>query len=285
MSVKFSEFNLLTDETQNTNLVGEDSLLNIRITPENIRKLMYPGILGITGTIAHAADTDHDITFGAGFAMDSTYTKILQDSVSMTKRVDASWAAGTGNGGMFTGTVQANTVYYFHKIRKDSDGSIDYGFDTSITATNKPAGYTYYRCVGAGVTDASANWILGRWRREGANINMRYNEPIVEKSMAGLPNTNRTLYTLAAPANTIVHIIIQWYPAVTSTLYLTWGCTQDSDVAPSSYATSKSTLYGDANDATIIDDLLLDDNRQMFLRGSSDNVVVQIKNTGYIMSL
>lgn len=107
--------------------------------------------------LSNAADTDHDITVAVGRAADSTNAKILSLTSALTKQIDAAWAVGTAAGGLFTGAVANNTTYHFFIIEKDADGSIDAGFDTSLTADNKPGGYTKYRRVGSMRTDGSAN--------------------------------------------------------------------------------------------------------------------------------
>lgn len=68
---------------------------------------------------------------------------------TVTKRADAAWASGSGNGGMGSGlTFSTSTEYYFFLITNGT--SIDYGFDTSITAANlqTSTGWAYYRPVG-----------------------------------------------------------------------------------------------------------------------------------------
>lgn len=106
---------------------------------------------------SNGTDSDHDIDITTGDARDSTDTHDLSLSSAMTKQIDATWAAGTAAGGLFSGTVAADTYYYVYLIRKDSDGTIDAGFDTSTSAANIPVGYTYYRRIGSVLTDSSSN--------------------------------------------------------------------------------------------------------------------------------
>jgi hypothetical protein len=159
----------------------------------------YP-LLNITGTIAHDTDTDHDILFGATICADSTNAYIMSGA-AITKQIDASWAVGDDAGGLFSGSVAANTVYYFHEIRKDSDGSIDYGFDTSATAANRPAGHTYYRCIGAGITNASSNWHLGVYTRSGSNLYFRYITASNDMASSSKAPSAKALLTVKVPAN------------------------------------------------------------------------------------
>lgn len=97
---------------------------------------------------SNAADTVNDITFAAGQATDSTNVTYITSASAITKRLDAAWAVGTNQGGLFSGAI-ANTTYFLCAIMRPDTGVVDAGFDTSSTCANKPANYTYYRRVGA----------------------------------------------------------------------------------------------------------------------------------------
>lgn len=126
-----------------------------------------PSGVDISGNIhglilSNDAVPDDDVNITAGVARDSTNTYEMQLATEITKQIDnpgggGAWTAGDDNNGLFSGSVAANTLYHVFLIRKDSDGSIDAGFDTSATAANIPAGYTYYRWIGWVVTDGSSN--------------------------------------------------------------------------------------------------------------------------------
>ena len=106
--------------------------------------------------VENDTDADHDIKVLVGSILDSTATSIITTTV-MTKQIDAAWAAGNNLGGIFTGSVAADTTYHFFIIVKDSDDSVDAGFDTSLSAANIPAGYTAYRRIASFITDATSN--------------------------------------------------------------------------------------------------------------------------------
>ena len=105
----------------------------------------------------NATDANNDIDFSAGNGVfDDGLGQVLLSS-TLVKRLDATWSAGTGNGGLFNGTAvpKANsTLYYLFAI---TNGTItDAGFDTSSTGANIPAGYKgSYR--GTVLTDGSGN--------------------------------------------------------------------------------------------------------------------------------
>lgn len=106
------------------------------------------------------------LDIAAGSAQDSTGTYILALAGAVSKTTGA-FAAGSGNGGLFSGAIANNTWYNVFLIRKTSDGTTDTGFSTSITAADIPAGYAGYRRIGAFRTDGSAHIIgffqLGDW--------------------------------------------------------------------------------------------------------------------------
>ncbi len=100
------------------------------------------GQLKITATTTSA--TVQPIT-----ARDSTNTlDILLDS-AITKNLNAAFAAGTGNGGRAAGvSLTTATPYHVFLVTNTATGTVDMGFDTSITATNllaSGAGFTHFR--------------------------------------------------------------------------------------------------------------------------------------------
>lgn len=102
--------------------------------------------------VSHAVNS---VTAAAGSCRDSADAVNLV-SAGMTKLLGTAWAAGNGNGGLFSGAVGNSTTYYFFAIYKTSDGTVDFGFDTSVTAANKPVGYGSYRRLATFRTDGAA---------------------------------------------------------------------------------------------------------------------------------
>lgn len=106
-------------------------------------------------TIANnTTDAVNDIDFGAGKCADSTNAAYMV-AAALTKRLDANWAVGTNQGGLFSGSI-ANTTYHCFVIMRPDTGVVDAGFDTSPIAANRPSAYTYYRRVGSIVRTAGA---------------------------------------------------------------------------------------------------------------------------------
>lgn len=101
-----------------------------------------------TTTIDIAAGRCADVT-GNWPMVWAAFTKVIQAA--------GAWAAGSGGNGLFTGARAASTWYHVFAIVKTADGSVDFGFDTSVTAANIPAGYSSYRRLGSVKTDGASS--------------------------------------------------------------------------------------------------------------------------------
>jgi len=107
----------------------------------------------------NVSDADHDIDISAGRCANSTNTLILP-LTAFTKRIDATWAAGTGNGGLASGaSLSNNTWYHVFVVRVGS--AVDAMFDSSVTCANGVANnaVTSFRRIGSVLTNGSANII------------------------------------------------------------------------------------------------------------------------------
>ena len=108
-------------------------------------------------TIANnSTDANNDIDFFAGNFQfsDGSGSAVLS---AMTKRLDASWTAGTNQGGLFSGTKANNTWYHLYAIKNLITGVVDAGFDISPTSPTLPAGYTKYYLIESIFTNSSGN--------------------------------------------------------------------------------------------------------------------------------
>ena len=145
-------------------------------------------------------DTDHDVLItpkstNIPCCCDSTRTYNFTIPAAFTKQIDATWAAGDDAGGDFVtgGSPTADTTYYVFLIRKDSDGSIDAGFDTDIDCANIPSGYTAYRLIARVMTDGSSNIIP--YVQDADNFYLE--TPVVAEDIN--PGTSAVLLSLQVP--------------------------------------------------------------------------------------
>ena len=105
----------------------------------------------------NGSDANNDIDIAAGKARDSTDVADLSLAASLTKRLDASWAVGTNQGGLDTGVKANSTWYHLWLIRRSDTAVVDVLFSTSATAPTMPANYDSKRRIGSVLTDGSGN--------------------------------------------------------------------------------------------------------------------------------
>lgn len=144
-------------------------------------------------------DTANDIDIAVGEAADSTSTYLMQLSSVLTKRLDAAWAAGTNQGGLDTGAEAVSTWYHVWLIRKDSDGSTDALFSTSVSAPTMPSGYTAKRLIGSVYNNSSSalRQFLAT-EAAGGGVYTLWIDGVIDANLSstiGTTNTNITLIT------------------------------------------------------------------------------------------
>jgi hypothetical protein len=119
-------------------------------------------------TIANnATDANNDIDFSAGnFQFNDGSGQAL--ATAITKRLDATWSAGSGNGGLFSGTKAINTWYYLFAIVNATTGAVDAGFDISPSGANVPSGWKVSNVIQAIRTGADNNIIAATYAIDGS---------------------------------------------------------------------------------------------------------------------
>ena len=104
----------------------------------------------------NATDADNDIDFTAG---NFQFSDLSGDAVlsALTKRLDASWVAGTNQGGLDTGTKANNTWYHCYAIHNPTSNVSDAIFSTNATTPSLPTGFTKYTLIESIKTNSSGN--------------------------------------------------------------------------------------------------------------------------------
>lgn len=72
----------------------------------------------------NGSDATNDIDIAAGEAADRGAADIMVLAASITKRTDAAWAVGSGNGGLDTGSIDNGTIHHF-LIKRPDTGVVD----------------------------------------------------------------------------------------------------------------------------------------------------------------
>ena len=153
----------------------------------------------LTGMIlSNDSDSDHDISVKAGLAKNSSNASDLELTSAVVKQIDATWADGTGAGGLAGGvTLSANTWYHVHSI--EVTAGTDAGFDTSPVAANLIANNdaSAYRRIGAVYTDGSSN--IRAFHQKGDKF--LYDQPILSYTSVNIGATARTTIALQTPVS------------------------------------------------------------------------------------
>jgi hypothetical protein len=92
----------------------------------------------------------------AGICRDDANSVDIALASAMTKST-ASWAVGSGNGGLDTGTIAINTWYYAYAIYRTDTNVGDVLFTATYGSPTLPANYTKKRYIGAFKTDGSSH--------------------------------------------------------------------------------------------------------------------------------
>jgi hypothetical protein len=200
--------------------ITSDTVNNCFILTPHLRKAtnLVQGISYLNNPITianNSTDADNDIDFTAGnfqFA-DGSGQAVLS---AITKRLDASWTAGTNQGGLDTGTKANSTWYHCYAIHNPTSGVSDAIFSTNATNPTLPTGYTKYKYQGSVLTNVSGN-IIGFWQ-ENHSFYFKVDNGIVNTTT---PVSTLTNLTLSAPPNSkaITTSYINIGPSVGTGLY------------------------------------------------------------------
>ncbi len=101
----------------------------------------FRGMLSGLTLSNNATDPTNDIDIAAGSAAsDGTTTAVMALASAITKRIDAPWAVGSGNGGLDTAAVSDGTWHLF-LIQRSDTGVVDALFSQSVSSPTMPSGY------------------------------------------------------------------------------------------------------------------------------------------------
>jgi len=141
----------------------------------------------------NATDATNDIDIAAGEAASTETNPVLMVLAStLTKRLDAAWTVGSGNGGLDTGAI-ANTTYHIWLIRRSDTGVVDALFSTSASAPTMPTGYDQKRRIGSIIRAAGA---IRTFVQSGDRFML--NSPVLDVNSTN-PGTSAVTQTLTVP--------------------------------------------------------------------------------------
>ena len=151
---------------------------------------------GFTGFQMSAPGSSGTMTVQPGQCADSTNAAYITLASAMAKTTGA-FSAGTGNGGLDTGTIANNTTYHFYAIDTAAGGSADITFSTSASTPTLSGSYVggKYQWIGFAKTNGSAQWPAQL--QDGNRV--RLYTPVLEVSAVSFTTTYATTALTAVP--------------------------------------------------------------------------------------
>lgn len=192
----------------------------------------------------NGSDAANDIDISAGSCLDGTNADTLLLASALTKRLDATWAVGTNQGGLDTGAEAISTHYYLWVIKRVDTGVVDVLFSASATAPTMPANYTLKRLIGAIYNDASSAITAFHQRNNGRLRTFMYDTPIVDVDAAN-PGTSAVTRTLTVPALGVeARVNLGAYNAAATFVAVYLSALDQVDLAPQPIGTASISSPG-----------------------------------------
>lgn len=199
----------------------------------------------------NATDATNDIDIATGEATDSTGAVVMKLTSALTKRLDAGWAAGTGNGMRNSAAAIANGAYHIYLVAKANGASVDIYAHTSVTvstviaalqAETGGADYIYARRI-ASILRFSATIVP--FVQHGDRFNLI--TPILDANATN-PGTSAVTRSLSVPIGIKVIAYVNATLVVTSGDAINSSCylsdPDQADLAPSLTAAPLATIQG-----------------------------------------
>jgi len=248
------------------------TLANLKAAFKSFFDPLYFARGSIAGLTLSTAGGSGTMSIAIGQAADSTNSILISLAVAFTKTT-ASWAVGSGNGGIDTGAIAANTWYYWFLIRRPDTGVVDVIFSLSSSAPTLPANYTQYRYIGGSKTDASSFWTAF------TQVGDEFYWNTVASDFSGAGSTTAVTLTLTVPRGRKVKALLSG--GITGAV----GQIYVSDLANADQATSATSSVGVSGTATGVNGQFscwTNTSGQIRYRNSNTNSTYFIQPLGWI---
>lgn len=212
----------------------------------NAPTLPTPGAINGLILSNNATDATNDIDIAAGTATDSTDLVVLRLASAFTKKLDATWAVGTGAGGMESGTTKTADNWYFpYLILRPDTGVTDVVFSDDPAAPTLPTNYTIYRRLGAVYNNVSN--VLAQFVQDGDHFQWKVG---VADINAANPGTTAVLRTLSVPEGIRVLADISVIVQDTSPTAATIALISDPSITDSAVSTGTANMGFNTTDTS-----------------------------------
>lgn len=162
----------------------------------------------LAGLVLSTAGASASFGIATGQATDSTNAHYLTLASAYTKTT-TTWAVGSSNGSLDTGSIAPNTWYHVYLIERPDTGIVDIATSLSASAPttggNIPAAYTLSRRIGSMKTDGSSHWVA--FTQLGDQF--RWAIPVNDLN-TNVASTAAALRTLSVPTGIKVQPLTSW---------------------------------------------------------------------------
>lgn len=221
---------------------------NIVSTGANLVQRDIAGYISGLTYANNVADATNDLDISAGVAIDGSGVYLMRGS-AITKQLDAAWAVGTNAGGLDTGSI-GNSDYYIWLIARSDTGVVDVLFSLSSTAPTMPANYDFKRLIGWFKRVGGAIVLFHTYETEGGGIELAWDVPTLDVSLANTLTTSRRTDAVKVPLNfsTIANLNVAAFDA--SSGFQAWvTCPDVTDAAPAALVAPLGTVNPPAGSA------------------------------------
>lgn len=193
------------------------------------------------------------LTVGAGHVVGNATTAVLATlSSAITKSIASTFAQGTGNGGLATGTVASDTWYYVFLITKDADGTVDVMFDSSNSGANVPSGWSVHRRIAFFATDGSAEIPNWTWYNTLSGYVVLYGDSLLKTILDTVSPATTQTEIIAGPAVAGVQAIVDAAVNLTSLQTRALSVYHNLDATNRANAIQMRAESGNANNVLIL---------------------------------
>ncbi|MEE8502601.1 MAG: hypothetical protein V3S23_07795 [Kiloniellales bacterium] len=230
-------------------------------------------------TLSNGTDATNDIDIAMGAARNAADDGNLALAAAAGKQIDVTWAAGgtpgAPTGGLSSSLTLTNDTWY-HVFLILVSGTVEVGFDTSLTAANliTDHGATKYRRIGSVLRGTATNEPFSQVGDE-----FLWDTPVGDYESDN-PGTSATTHTLTVPTGlqvTVIHTVSLAENGATGQNDVLITSLDQNDTAPSVTRRDLSTQNGSESDSARFH-IRTSTSGQIRTRGTRS--VTNTKNTG-----
>jgi hypothetical protein len=174
-------------------------------TTEYSSSVLYNYFSGLQASFAATT-----MTWDPGACSDSTNQTTMYNRISYTKDYTTTWAPGNSSGGVPSAITLADGTFYYDFIISKPDGTVDFGLDNNLNATNllsdaSAFGFTRFRRTHSHTTEAAStnNEIMYQVGR-----NFYFNTIRADIKLTPSPGANEYLESISIPPLLTVEAIL-----------------------------------------------------------------------------